>query len=135
MRKLSSQKREEFCHLVFAEHERSGSTARKFCKREGLSEPSFYAWRSRLRSPQTVDRGLPSESGISGLVPVKVTERPSSAMQNPQGATSGLTAADERVEIAMPGGFVLRVREEIESRCLSSLLRTVVGVERGSESC
>jgi hypothetical protein len=29
----------------------SGVSIRRFCAREGLSEPSFYAWRKRLREP------------------------------------------------------------------------------------
>jgi transposase-like protein len=35
-----------------AEQERSGRSARQFCKEQGLSEQSFYAWRRRFRRQQ-----------------------------------------------------------------------------------
>ena len=45
-----------------AEQERSGLSAKRFCKERGLPEYSFYAWRKRLRKKEPVrfalvDRG------------------------------------------------------------------------------
>lgn len=37
-----------------AEQERSGLSARRFCKEQGLTECSFYAWRKRLRKQEPV---------------------------------------------------------------------------------
>ncbi len=47
----STEKR-EFWTLVLQEYRESGLSVRAFCEREGLAEPSFYAWRKRL-SPTT----------------------------------------------------------------------------------
>jgi len=40
--------REEFWRLAVNEWLSSGLTIRAFCKREQLSEPSFYAWRRKI---------------------------------------------------------------------------------------
>lgn len=55
-----------------AEQARSGLSVKQYCKKQGLTECSFYAWRKRLRGPgpvrfALVDRGavrqeLPTES-------------------------------------------------------------------------
>ena len=44
-----SNEKEEFWRLVIEEQGASGLSVRAFCEREGVSEPSFYAWRKRLR--------------------------------------------------------------------------------------
>lgn len=42
--------RRELWRRRIAQQEKSGTSIRAFCREEGLSEPSFYAWRKRLRS-------------------------------------------------------------------------------------
>jgi hypothetical protein len=37
-----------------AQQERSGLSVQDFCKQQGLTEQSFYAWRKRLRKEQPV---------------------------------------------------------------------------------
>jgi hypothetical protein len=60
-----------------AEQERSGLSVKQFCKEQGLTEYSFYAWRKRLRGPgpvrfALVDRGTvrqePTKEGSLELV-------------------------------------------------------------------
>jgi hypothetical protein len=71
----------------------SGLSAAAFCAKEGVSAPSFYAWRRRLRQ-QTADRvahdARPTADGAR-LVPICV-----------------LPAA-AHVELLLPGGAVLRL--------------------------
>src|SRR6056297_1569864 len=43
-----SAEKEAFWRMVMEEHRNSGWTIKDFCKRQGISEPSFYAWRKRL---------------------------------------------------------------------------------------
>lgn len=113
-----------------------------------LSEPCYYSWRRKLRTRQSAERESQRECGVPGLLPVKVVQAPTGAAHSLDMAHLGrasenvvrdssgaLPAACDSVEIATPGGFVLRVREAIENRCLHSLLQTVVGVERGGEPC
>ncbi len=39
------------CRQRLLHFERSGLSAVAFCAKEGVSPPSFYAWRQRLRQP------------------------------------------------------------------------------------
>ena len=143
MGKRLSREKEEFWRLAIAEHEASGDTARDFCRREGLSEACFYSWRRKLRARQATEGQREGE--VPGLVPVSITQSPSGAARTLHMAQSrtaldfgcagdasrALQAVRESVEIATPGGFVLSVREAIDSRRLSSLLHTLAVVERG----
>jgi transposase len=72
--------------------ERSGLSAVAFCAKEGVSAPSFYAWRRRLRPPdrQEAHSAVPPAEGAH-LVPVR------------------LLPAAAPVEVLMPAGIVLRL--------------------------
>ena len=48
--------KEQFWRMVLEEHARSGLPAREFCRRESISEPSFYAWRRKIRERDTEAR-------------------------------------------------------------------------------
>jgi hypothetical protein len=51
------KRREEWSRMVGLQ-EKSGQSVRVFCKERGLSEPSFYTWRQRLRSQKPVTFAL-----------------------------------------------------------------------------
>src|SRR5262245_42581061 len=72
--------------------QRSGLSAVAFCAKEGVSAPSFYAWRRRLRPPaeQAVRPAVPPAEGAR-LFPVR------------------LLPAAASVEVLMPAGIVLRL--------------------------
>lgn len=53
---------------VMARFRTSGQTASEFCKREGVSKTSFYAWRSRLGLSALSAPG-PDKSIESGVAP------------------------------------------------------------------
>ena len=44
----------EYWRQRIAEQERSGMSVQRFCEEQGLTEPSFYLWRKRLRKPQAM---------------------------------------------------------------------------------
>ena len=44
----SRAERRAFWQAVIKQHQASGRSVRAFCRDEGLSEPSFYAWRRKL---------------------------------------------------------------------------------------
>ena len=73
---------EELWRQRLQRFERSGLSAVAFCAKEGVSAPSFYAWRRRLQPPA---------EQAARLVPVR------------------LLPAAAPVEILVPGGFVLRL--------------------------
>jgi transposase len=78
--------------------ERSGLSAVAFCAKEGVSAPSFYAWRRRLQPPG---------EQAAHLVPVRV-----------------LPAAAP-VEVVLPGGLVLRVAPGCDLDLVRALIATL----------
>ena len=47
------EQRRELWRQRIAQQEKSGHSVRVFCREQGLSEPSLYAWRQRLRKQNT----------------------------------------------------------------------------------
>jgi transposase len=67
-------KREAYWRGVMKRLRRSGLTARAFCARETLSEPSFYHWRRVLRQ-RDAERAAPGAlPGAPAFVPVVVSD-------------------------------------------------------------
>jgi transposase len=85
--------------------ERSGLSVCAFCDREGVSTPSFYAWRRRLRSAPAADADGPR------FLPIQV-----------------LAAAP--VELVLPSGAVLR----LTAGCDLAFVRALVD-SLGGASC
>ena len=50
---MSETRRESWSKLI-AEQQTSGQPVRLFCRERGITEPSFYYWRKRLRESGTV---------------------------------------------------------------------------------
>jgi len=45
---MKRSNRVEYWRRMLAEHEQSGETIREFCRKHGVSDHSFYAWRKRI---------------------------------------------------------------------------------------
>jgi transposase len=91
--------------------ERSGLSAVAFCAKEGVSAPSFYAWRQRLRqrtSEQVAGTARPAD-GAARLVPVR------------------LLPLAAPVEVVLPGGLVLRLPPGCDLDFVRSLVATLGG--------
>src|SRR5271170_4588658 len=73
--------------------EQSGQPASTFCSEQGLSLPSFYAWRRRLHCSHSVSRPVGAADAADGprFVPIK------------------LLPASTPVELVLPTGTVVRV--------------------------
>ena len=87
----------------------SGLSVRAFCRREGLSEPSFYSWRRELdkRDRQRADQSAAGAAhSAAGLVAVDVIGVLGEAM----------------LEIIVDGGVVIRLREEASAETLQRVL-------------
>ena len=89
--------------------ERSGLSVGAFCTKEGVSLPSFYAWRRRLRQPSAEQPARPVvvPGGSARLVSVSV-----------------IPAAGP-VEILLPGGIVLRLTPGCDLDFVRSLVATL----------
>jgi transposase len=95
---------------------RSGQSVRAYCAAQGLSEPSFYAWRRVLlqrdgRSGIKVAPGATSPSaalaGRSPFVPVRLVEEATSAAS---------------VEVVLRGGRVVRVAAGFTAQTLREVV-------------
>lgn len=98
----------------------SGLTIREFCRRRGVSEPSFYAWRRRLGGGRAVPL----------FVPVRVAASPaaSSACDTPAGR-----AEPGRIELLLGGGVTIRLFGRVPAGRLASVLKVLGG--KGGGSC
>lgn len=92
---------------VVKRHLASGLSGRAFCRREGLSEASFYAWRRTLG-----ERDDPSRQATQPLafVPVVVTSEP---------------RRENAIVIELAGGRVLRLPEGIAAGRLAQLVHAL----------
>ena len=90
---------------------RSGLGPSRFCAAEGVSLPSFYAWRRRLSAEQAPPPAAPSAAGRPGprLLPVR------------------LAPADAPVELVLPSGAVLRVPPNCDLTFVRALVEAVGG--------
>ena len=85
----------------------AGLSPAQFCAAEGVSLPSFYAWKRRLAAEATGPAGDPPGEPGPRLLPVRLPD--------PRAA----------FELALPGGATLRVAagaDEATLRCLLRLL-------------
>ena len=89
--------------------ERSGLSAAAFCVKEGVSPPSFYAWRRRLQPSAQAAPGARPAADAARLVPVR------------------LLAAPPPVELVLPGGAVLRLAPGCDLAFVRDLVATLGG--------
>jgi hypothetical protein len=85
-----------------AEQQRSGLSVKQFCKEQGLTEYSFYAWRKRLRGP--------------GPVRFALVER-GSARQAPAGEAG--------LEVVLATGERLRIGSGVDGATLRTVLEAL----------
>lgn len=97
----------------------SGLSIREFCEREGVSEPSFYLWRKRVRpgtdeeGPRTTDTAG-SDTRISGkFIPLKLLDPTS------------------ELEVIHPLGYRIRLSGEINATELRRVLDVLDERSRG----
>jgi len=99
-------------------------SVRAFCRREGLSEPSFYSWRRELgkrdrqRAAGADDRMTRAAAGSAGLVSVDVIG----------------VLGEATLEIAIDGGVVIRLREEASVETLQRVLAAACRQQATSEN-
>jgi transposase-like protein len=110
----------------------SGLSVRRWCRDNGVSEPTFYVWRRELRK-RDLERDLPdrnpAEPGVqgrlsgagvpSGFVAVDVV--PSDVVTS-DAVSSGREA---QLEIDVAGGVVIRLRENASAETLERVLSVV----------
>lgn len=107
----SVRARERWAGIV-DEWRRSGLGVRAFCRKRGVGEPSFYAWRRRLRGARPARS---AGANKPGFLPVRVVSR---------GAPSA------GIEIEFPSGHVVRAGADVAPETLARAVALV-----GSSQC
>jgi len=98
-----SETKPKYWSKLIAEQEAGGQKVRPFCRERGITEPSFYYWRKRLRKRETVQFALlattPADTGSEA---------------------SGL-------ELVLRNGERLRIGNEVDAATLRMVLEAVRG--------
>lgn len=100
--------REAAWRQLLAKHGQSGLSVRAFCRREKLSEPSFYAWRRTIAERNETSRR--SSKRLPAFVPVVATSEP---------------RREGSIVIELSGGRALRLPEAIAAERLAELVATL----------
>lgn len=102
MAKRRSGEREVYWREQVQRHAASGLSVRQFCQENGLSEPSFYAWRRTL-----AERHQPAPA--SEFLPVMLAPH--------------IASSSSRITLELRGGRLLHLPETIATERLVALLR------------
>jgi hypothetical protein len=121
-----SPAKEQFWRRHVGRQQRSRRTIRDYCAKAGISEPSFYAWRSELaRRDLETDRPVASKPSVACRTPAPAPRfLPVTVAEYPRAG-----AMASQVEVALPGGLVVRVPAHD-----TAALRTVLEL-LGPKSC
>lgn len=82
--------------------EQAQMTVAQFCASEGVSQPSFYNWKRRLRSSRE-----PTARAVAKFVPVSLQPAPDQRAP---------AASHANATIELPGGIRIHVEVPIESQ-------------------
>ena len=93
----------EYWRKLIAEQEGGGQKVRPFCRERGITEPSFYSWRKRLRKRESVQFAL-------------LETRPTH--------TGSTTSA---LELVLTSGERLRIDNQVDAATLRMVLEIVRG--------
>ena len=130
-RSARSVKKEAYWRGLVDAQRQGGSAVRTFCRRKGISEPSFYAWRRELQQ-RDAERAGAAGNGPGGgdvrLIPVAVV--PSAGEARPH-----VQEADRLLEIRTPSGFTLRFAGRTPPQTVARLLEVLAGGGEGGASC
>ena len=96
----------------------SGQSRGDYCAAQGLSRKTFGWWAWRLDRER---RPAQTEVQDGRFLPVEVAECPAAA----EVADVATAAADERIEIALPGGLAVRVGSGFDAMALQRVLRVL----------
>jgi transposase-like protein len=98
-----STSKPEYWRKLIAEQEGGGQKVRPFCRERGITEPSFYYWRKRLRKRESVQFAL-------------LETRPT--------VTGSAISA---FELVLTNGERLRIGKEVDAATLRMVLEVVRG--------
>ena len=96
---------QQFWQMVLETFQSSGLSVRKFCKQEGLSEPSFYTWRKKITKSDEPKKGKQKDTNPSAFIKVSMPRNRSVAL-----------------ELILTSGNTLRIHSTADSKILTNVL-------------
>lgn len=122
-----SADKEVFWRLLVEQQRRCGVSIRAFCEQNAISQPSFYAWRKKLRNRDAKKAGK-SDRNLR-LIPVDVV--------NPtvENAAPSRDQVKSPLEIFTPRGFALRFDRDTTPEIISQLLDVLAQSPTGHTGC
>ena len=109
----SNTDRQQFWQMVIETWQSSGLSVRQFCKKESLSEPSFYSWRKKLTGGDS-EQDNQHESEPSTFIEVAMPENNSAA-----------------IELLLSCGSILKIPAGVDAKTLT----TVISVLHHTQLC
>jgi hypothetical protein len=106
----SDTDQQQFWQMVIETWESSGLSVRQFCKKESLSEPSFYLWRKKLAGDDS-ERNNQDRAESSAFIEVAMPQNTPAA-----------------IELLLTSGNTLRIPAGADSTTLSTVLSVVRAV-------
>src|SRR4051794_12094540 len=103
--------KEQFWRDVLRRQATSRLSVAEFCRREGLSQPSFYAWRRTIAERDSAKRSQP----VPGFLPVRVTDQ---------------AAHEASITIELTDGLVLRLPEATPAARVAEFVRALQETRR-----
>ena len=96
---------QQFWQMVLETFKSSGLSVRRFCKQEGLSEPSFYSWRRKLVKVPEPEGGKEEVCQAEPFIQVSIPKD-----------------KDVYLELVLVSGNTLRIGPSADSTTLTSVL-------------
>jgi len=121
-----SADKEVFWRLLVEQQRRCGVSIRAFCEQNAISQPSFYAWRKKLRNRDAKKAGK-SDRNLR-LIPVDVVNPTDENAPSRDKMKSPL-------EIFTPRGFTLRFDRDTTPETISRLLHVLAQSPTGHTGC
>ena len=115
VRKRGTEKERHWQRLVDRQA-KSGLTIQAFCSRESISQPSFYAWRKKLR-----------ERRHEGTQRPKSSRRRNEAVKTGKFIPLAIGNSPGTLEIVHPRGYRVRVSGAVDHQALQQVLEVLDG--------
>jgi hypothetical protein len=113
MARKSKAERELHWREIVKRQADSGLPVREFCAAEGVSEPSFYAWRRKLLS------------GKNGRRPPEANRRHDAPQHKPLFVPLQLLDAGPALTIVHPLGYRIQVSGDVNPAALRQVIETL----------
>ena len=124
MAKRKNEEKERYWRAVLQRQARSGVSIAKFCRSEGVSEPSFYSWKRALGGSKA--KGKTREPSRAGRVAARTSEASPSFV--PVQITEERCPAT--IQVMWPSGLSVQVPTECDPAEVQAVLQVVDALAR-----